>query len=101
RVRGLAPASMPLLDPDPVTSARVASAAPPEHFESAVDRAVERIAAGQLTKIVLAREVRVHAPRPVEPGAVFDGLRAGFPSCFCYLVGTPALAFPRPSPEPP
>ena len=99
RVAELRPAAMPLLDPDPVESARVASAAPPEHFEPAVERAVERIAAGELTKVVLAREVRVHAPRGIDPGAVYDGLRAGFPSCFCYLVGTPQLAFLGASPE--
>ena len=62
RPRSLQPASMPLLDPDPVGSARVASAAPPEHYEAAVERAVERIRAGELDKVVLAREVRVHAP---------------------------------------
>jgi salicylate biosynthesis isochorismate synthase/menaquinone-specific isochorismate synthase len=90
---------MPLLDPSPVESARVASAAPPEHFESAIERAVERIAAGELRKVVLAREVRVHSPVEIEPGAVFDGLRVGFPSCYCYLVGSPDLAFLGASPE--
>ena len=99
RLAELRPASMPLLDPDPVAAARVASAAPAEHFESAVARAVERIAAGELTKVVLAREVRVHAPGTIDPAPVYDGLRAGFGSCFCYLVGTPELAFLGASPE--
>jgi salicylate biosynthesis isochorismate synthase/menaquinone-specific isochorismate synthase len=90
---------MPLLDPHPVERARVASAAPAEHFEAAVTRAVERIAAGELTKVVLAREVRVHAPGPIDPAPVYDGLRAGFPACFCYLVGTPELTFLGASPE--
>jgi menaquinone-specific isochorismate synthase len=99
RLSELRPASMPLLDPDPVEAARVASAAPPEHFESAIERAVERIARGDLHKVVLAREVRVHSPRDIDPGPVFDGLRAGFASCFCYLVGTPELAFLGASPE--
>jgi isochorismate synthase len=99
RVAELRPASMPLFDPSPVEAARVASAAPPEHFESAIERAVERIAAGDLHKVVLAREVRVHTPREIDPGAVYDGLRAGFPSCFCYLVGTPELSFLGASPE--
>jgi len=92
-------ATMPLLDPDPVSPARVASAAAPQHFEAAVERAVERIAAGDVTKVVLAREVRVHAARAIDPAAVYDGLRTGFPSCFCYLVGTPELAFLGASPE--
>src|SRR5213596_2219368 len=99
RVAELTPASMPLFDPNPVEAARVASAAPPEHFESAIERAVERIAAGELRKVVLAREVRVHAPSAIDPAVVFDGLRQGFPSCFCYLVGTPELAFVGASPE--
>jgi salicylate biosynthesis isochorismate synthase/menaquinone-specific isochorismate synthase len=99
RLATLRPATMPLLDPDPVEAARVASAAPAAHFASAVTRAVERIRAGELTKVVLAREVRVHAPAAIDPAPVYDGLRAGFPSCFCYLVGTPELTFLGASPE--
>src|SRR5436305_4361528 len=99
RAAELRPSAMPLLDPDPVSPARVASAAAPQHFESAVERAVERIASGEVTKVVLAREVRVHAARAIDPAAVYDGLRTGFPSCFCYLVGTPELAFVGASPE--
>jgi isochorismate synthase len=99
RLDELRPAAMPLLDPDPVEPARVASAAPAEHFESAIRRATEKIEAGEVEKVVLAREVRVHMPRPVEPGAVYDGLRAAFPSCYCYLVGTPEVAFLGASPE--
>jgi salicylate biosynthesis isochorismate synthase/menaquinone-specific isochorismate synthase len=90
---------MPLLDPHPVENARVASAAPPEHFEAAITRAVERIRAGELHKVVLAREVRVHSPEAVDPAPIYDGLRTVFPSCYCYLVGTPELAFVGASPE--
>ena len=57
---------------------RVASTAPPEHYEEAVARAVERIRAGAFEKIVLAREVAVHAPAPHDAAAVFGVLRAGF-----------------------
>ncbi len=99
RAASMRPAAMPLLDPDPVAATRVASAAAPQHFEAAVARAVERIVAGELTKVVLAREVRVHSPADFDPGAIFDGLRMGFPSCYCYLVGTPELAFIGASPE--
>src|SRR5262249_31442494 len=60
-------ARMPLLDPDPAGRYRVVSAMPPEHYEQAVARGVERIAAGELKKIVLAREVEVHAPLPHDP----------------------------------
>jgi salicylate biosynthesis isochorismate synthase/menaquinone-specific isochorismate synthase len=99
RLSELTPSSMPLFDPDPIQATRVASAAPPEHFESAIERAVERIERGELRKVVLAREVRVHAPAEIDPAVVFDGLRQGFPSCYCYLVGTPELAFLGASPE--
>jgi isochorismate synthase len=90
---------MPLLDPDPVEKAEVYSAAPPEHFEAAIMRATERINAGELTKIVLAREVRVHAPQPFDPAPVYDGLRTVFPSCYSYLVGKGDTAFIGASPE--
>jgi isochorismate synthase len=99
RVEELVPARMPMLDPDPVERVRVASAAPPSHFEHAVERAVERIRAGELDKIVLAREVRAHAARPHDPAAVFGALRDVFPGCYCWCVGTPELAFLGASPE--
>jgi salicylate biosynthesis isochorismate synthase/menaquinone-specific isochorismate synthase len=99
RLERLEPARMPLLDPDPVEAARVASAAPPEHFEEAVRRATERIAGGELDKVVLAREVRVHAPNPIDPAAVFGALRDAFPSCYCYLAATPDATFLGASPE--
>jgi isochorismate synthase len=99
RLAELRPAPMPLVDPDPLERARVASAAAPAHFEEAVRRAVERIRAGRLEKVVLAREVRVHAPREIDPGPVLGALRDVFPACFCYSVGTPELAFVGASPE--
>jgi isochorismate synthase len=99
RLEELQPASMPLVDPDPIQPTRVASAAPPSHYEQAVERAVERIGAGELEKIVLAREVRAHAATPHDPGAVLGALREVFPACFCWCVGTPDLAFVGASPE--
>ncbi|MEA2378300.1 MAG: menaquinone-specific isochorismate synthase [Thermoleophilaceae bacterium] len=99
RVAELEPASMPLIDPDPAHPTRVASAAPPSHYEQAVERAVERIRAGELQKVVLAREVRAHAGTPHDPGAVVGALRDAFPACFCWCVGTPELAFLGASPE--
>jgi isochorismate synthase len=99
RIGELRPASMPLIDPDPVERTRVASAAPPAHYEGAVARAVERIRAGGLEKIVLAREVRAHAAGDHDPAAVFGALREQFPACYCWCVGTPELAFIGASPE--
>jgi isochorismate synthase len=99
RLDTLVPAAVPLLDPDPVERTRVASAAPPSHYEHAVERAVERIRAGELQKLVLAREVRAHAATPHEPAGVFGALREVFPACYCWCVGTPELAFVGASPE--
>jgi isochorismate synthase len=90
---------LPLLDPDPVEHALVASVAPPEHYEAAVARAVERIRAGELEKVVLAREVAVHARAAFDPAAVFGVLRAAFTSCFVFAVGRDDAAFLGASPE--
>jgi isochorismate synthase len=99
RLAGLRPASMPLIDPDPVERTRVAAAAPPSHYEHAVERAVERIRHGELDKIVLAREVRAHSARPHDPAAVLGALREAFPACYCWCVGTDEAAFVGASPE--
>jgi isochorismate synthase len=92
-------APLPLLDPAPAGRYRIASVAPPEHYEAAVARAVERIRAGAFEKIVLAREVAVHAPAPHDAAAVFGVLRSGFSSCFVFCVGRGDAAFVAASPE--
>jgi salicylate biosynthesis isochorismate synthase/menaquinone-specific isochorismate synthase len=99
RLAAIEPARMPLLDPDPLEATRVASAAPPAHYESAVARGVERIRAGELEKVVLAREVRAHAAAELDPAPVFDALRAAFPGCYCWCTGVGKLAFVGASPE--
>ncbi len=99
RLRDLAPGTMPLLDPSPTARPRVSGAAAPAHYEDAVRRAVERIRAGQMSKVVLAREVRVQTGREIDPAPVLDALRAGFPDCYCYCVGGPGGTFVGASPE--
>ena len=99
RVLGLRSESLPLLDPDPAHRVRVASTMPPEHYEAAVARAVERIRAGELEKVVLAREVEAHAPGPHDAAAVFGVLREAFPSCFVFCAGRGDAAFVAASPE--
>jgi salicylate biosynthesis isochorismate synthase/menaquinone-specific isochorismate synthase len=90
---------LPLLDPAPAGRFQVASTMPPEHYEAAVARAVELICAGQLQKVVLAREVQVHARRPHDPAAVLGVLREEFPSCFVFCVGRGDAALIGASPE--
>ncbi len=99
RVDELRERALPLLDPAPAGRFQVASAMPPEHFEAAVARAVELIGASALEKIVLAREVQVHAPRPYDPAAVLGVLREEFPSCFVFCVGRGDAALVAASPE--
>jgi salicylate biosynthesis isochorismate synthase/menaquinone-specific isochorismate synthase len=99
RLAELRAVALPLLDPDPAGRFQVTSPAPPEHYEGAVARAVERIRDGALEKVVLAREVQVHAPAPHDPAAVFGVLREAFPSCYVFCAGRGDAAFVAASPE--
>ena len=87
---------LPLLDPAPAGRFRIDSVAPPEHYEAAVARAVEKIRAGAFEKIVLAREVTVNAPTAHDAAAVFAVLRGGLSSPV--TSSAPAAATPRSSP---
>jgi salicylate biosynthesis isochorismate synthase/menaquinone-specific isochorismate synthase len=99
RISALRADPMPVIDPDPLGGFEIASALPPEAFVRAVGEASRRVREEELRKVVLAREVTVSASRPFKPAAVFDGLRGGYPSCYCYCVGTPEVAFVGASPE--
>jgi isochorismate synthase len=99
RLGALREAPLPLPDPHPTIEARIASSLPPERFERSVARAVDRIRAGELEKVVLAREVTVEAPRAHDPAGLYGALREIFPSCFCFCCGSPEAAFLGASPE--
>jgi salicylate biosynthesis isochorismate synthase/menaquinone-specific isochorismate synthase len=99
RVAALREAPLPLLDPDPAHRVRVVSAMPPRHYEEAVARAVERIRAGALDKVVLAREVQVHAGAPHDAAALVGVLREAFPQCHVVAVGRGEATFLAASPE--
>jgi isochorismate synthase len=92
-------APLPLLDPHPISHAEIRSARPPAEFEAAVAAATARIAAGEMSKIVLAREVIVNAGAAHDPAALFGAMRIQFPACFCFCCGTPEAAFIGASPE--
>jgi menaquinone-specific isochorismate synthase len=64
----------------------VRSVRPPEQWCGAVAAATDRIAAGELTKVVLARELRVHAGTPYDPDAVLERLRELYPAALRYCV---------------
>jgi salicylate biosynthesis isochorismate synthase len=99
RLETLRSAPLPLLDPAPAGRHRIAGSMPPEHYEHAVARAVERIQAGDFEKVVLAREVQVHAPAPHDPAAAYGVLREAFPGCYVFCVGRGEAAFIAASPE--
>jgi salicylate biosynthesis isochorismate synthase len=99
RLASLGEQRLPLADPHPTESSSIASVTAPEEFEGGVASAVEAIRAGEVDKVVVAREVTVTAPRAHDPAALFGALRDVFPSCFCFCCGTPAAAFIGASPE--
>ena len=79
--------------------AEIRSARPPGDFEAASSAATARIAAGEMSKVVLAREVSSSAAAAHDPAALFGAMREQFPSCFCFCCGTPEAAFIGASPE--
>lgn len=56
-------------------------------WTAAVRRALARIAAGELDKVVLARRVAVWADQPFNLLVVVDRLRRSHPSCFTFASG--------------
>lgn len=69
-------------------------------WESAVGRTVERIAAGEVDKVVLARDLEAHATEPVDLRWPLGQLAAGYPGCWTFAVdgllgATPELLLRR------
>jgi menaquinone-specific isochorismate synthase len=99
RLASLRDDPLPLLDPHPTERAEITSVRPPGEFERMISAATDRIGAGEMAKIVLAREVLATAGAAHDPAAVFGALREQFASCFCFCCGTPEAAFIGASPE--
>ncbi len=99
RVPALRERLLPLLDPAPTGEYQVHSVMPPSHYEGAVEAAVARIRAGELEKVVLAREVQVQAPLDHDPAAVLGVLREAFGACYVFAVGRGDATFVAASPE--
>ncbi len=55
-------------------------------YEAKVATALQRIEAGEFTKIVLARAVDLKASTPLHPLLALDGLRQRFPECFSFSI---------------
>lgn len=71
------------LDPGQLT---VRSARPPEQWCDAVAAATGRIRAGELTKVVLARELLVTSEAPIDPVEVGERLRTAHPGALHFGV---------------
>jgi len=73
---------------------------PVSEWQSAVDTAVSRINAGELDKVVLARDIVAKLDEPIHLGALLTRLNEAFPECWTFsvdgLVGaTPELLIRR------
>ena len=90
---------LPLADPDPAGGYEIASVASPQQYERAVAEAARRVRAVRSTSWCSPGRCGSEARRPFNPGAVFDALRSGYPSCYCFCIGTPEAAFIGASPE--
>ena len=99
RLAGLRRDPLPLLDPHPTSRIEITSSRPPGDFEHMIAAATERIGEGEMSKVVLAREVLVSAGAAHDPAALFGAMREQFSSCFCFCCGTPEAAFIGASPE--
>ena len=99
RLESLREGALGPLDPSPTGEVAIGAPKAPGEYERAVAEAVSRIGAGELEKVVLAREVTVDSSSAHDPGAVLGALREVFPSCFTFCVGTPEAAFLGASPE--
>ena len=93
-----------LASPEPVRGTRglryAHGAVPVTDFRAAVQRAVARIAAGELEKVVLAHDLLAVAEADIDVRAVLAGLAARNPDCWTFavdgLVGaTPELLVSR------
>jgi menaquinone-specific isochorismate synthase len=85
---GEAAPEVPEVDPvpDDPSAFDVRPSRPPAEWCDAVAEATARIRAGELDKVVLAREVVVTADRPISVGGLLRRLRSGYPGCFLYAV---------------
>jgi isochorismate synthase len=61
----------------------------PAEYERSVARAVQRLRAGALDKVVLARSLRLHLAEPIQVGALLANLARDNASGFTYAVDLP------------
>jgi menaquinone-specific isochorismate synthase len=94
------PEPPPLPDAPPLRLRYADGALDPASWCAAVAEAVERIDAGELAKVVLARDLFVSSDVPLEPRRMLLRLAARFPDCWTFAVdgllgATPELLLRR------
>ena len=77
------PEPLPAKAPSAIT---VASTVPDEQWCAAVALATERIRAGQLTKVVLARSQQIDADEPFDAASLLSRLRRQYPAAMTFAV---------------
>jgi menaquinone-specific isochorismate synthase len=94
------PARRPIRDAGPDRLRYADGTLDPVRWCAAVATAVERITAGDLAKVVLARDLIVTADAPLDPRRLLRRLAARFPDCWTFAVdgllgATPELLLRR------
>ena len=74
------------VDPSAPQRVEVRAVRDPQDWCEDVRTATKRIAEGHLTKVVLARELAVHADADLDPATVFLRLQESAPHAFCFCV---------------
>jgi menaquinone-specific isochorismate synthase len=82
---GDAPVDVVDVGPEP-TRVEITTMMDPEAWCDTVSVATKRIAAGDLTKVVLARELRLHAGSPFDPRALAARISDAHPGALRFLV---------------
>ena len=85
-LEAMAPGSRGLLPRESPSTFRVEPSRSPESWCALVEQATKAMADGPLRKVVLAREIGVHADAPFDAGEILGRLRATYPGCHLYRV---------------
>jgi isochorismate synthase len=80
-------------------SYRVSADRPPEAYAALVDAALGTLGAGDLEKVVIARRVHLDCEGGFEVAGLLDALRASYPSCATFAVGSGDACFVGATPE--
>lgn len=85
-----APGSRPTTDAPSIatmpTELTIRSVLPPRQWCEAVGTARDRIRAGELTKVVLAREIEVLSDSPIDHAALWTRLIEAHPQAYCFAI---------------